>query len=150
MVPSRHLSLMSALAAELPLLIHSPLVNTHTHTHTHISQWFYLSWPDVLTFLSNLFFFSRTFVTPEKHRPAVLFRKRPDRCKHTEPPCSLDKCLLVLPSSSIKLKRWKATLAPSMATLSLWSRFLLGLVQVAGFSSKREHCNMVKKTQDML
>lgn len=84
-------------------------------------------------------------MTPEKQQPAVLFRKRLGKCAHTEPPRGLEKCLLVRPSSSIKLWRLKATLAPSTATLSLRPRFLLGLVQVAGFSSKREHYNMVEK-----
>lgn len=134
-----YVSLISALVAEL-LLICSPLVNTCMHIFL-----FYMSWPDIQAFLRNLLFLSRTFVTPEMRQPAVLFRKRLGRCKHTEPPCSLDKCLLVQPSCSIKLQRWKATLALSMATLSLQSRFLLGLVQVAGFSSKREHCNVVEK-----
>lgn len=84
-------------------------------------------------------------MTPEKQQPAVPFRKRLCRCKHTEHPCSLDKCLLVWPASSIKLQRSKAALATSMVTQSLLSRFLLGLVQVAGFNSKREHYNMVEK-----
>lgn len=34
-----------------------------------------------------------------------------------------------------------------MASLSLWSRFLLGLVQVAGFNSKREQHNVVEQQQ---
>lgn len=80
-------------------------------------------------------------MTPERQQPAVLFRKRLRSCKRTEPPCSLDKW----PASSIKLPSSKGDSATSMVTLSLWSRFLLGLVQVAGFNSERELCNMVEK-----
>lgn len=43
---------------------------------------------------TSYYLFSTT-LTPEKQRPAVLFRKRLGRCKHTEPPRSLDKRLLI-------------------------------------------------------
>lgn len=47
--------------------------------------------------------------------------------------------------SSKKLQRLKATLIPSIATLSFQYGFVLGLVQVAGFNSKREHRTTVEK-----
>lgn len=103
-------------------------------------QTFSLSYNRLSCILKSFFLFS-DLVTPEKQQSAVIFRKQLRSCKCTQPPCSLDKW----PSSSIKLQSSKGTSATSMATLSLWSRFLLGLVQVAGFNSEREPCNMVEK-----
>lgn len=101
--------------------------------------------PYIIFNIAFFFFFLQVLLQHLRSSSLLLFFVRGLASVNTQSHPAVWINLSVRPPSSVKPHRWKAILTLSMAALSLQSRFLLGLVQVAGFSRKREHCNIEQK-----